>query len=228
MPSSVGRKQRKDRLGPETSKLDPTDIRKVIYTLDAYRAHLFYDMTWIDAKVERGTLGRNFAARWKELRHMMVKMAHLPASLPTVPGLVRLQGYFEAMWQIAGPLVFILLFASLLAPQIPLIASIAPYIMIAGLVMLLIGLLARFLVGREIGRRIEEHFAKNPELHKPQAKQLWEAVQLLIEELRRLVRESGDDPKKHLVGVTFLDYEHIQVSKKPQPWRRYCLVVVTI
>jgi len=222
------RKHPHGSLGPQTGKLDPADIRKVIYTLDAYRSHLFYDMTWIDAKVERGTLGRNFAAKWRELRRMMVKMAHVPASLPGVPGLVRLQGYFEALWQIAGPLVFILLFASLLAPQIPFIASVAPYIMIAGLTMLLVGLLARFLLGREIGRRIEEHFAKKPELHRPQANQLREAVQLLIEELRRFIRETGDDPKKHPVGVSFLDYEHIEASKKPRPWRRYYLVVLTI
>jgi len=225
----LGHSERKRRnTTSRTAELDPTDIRKVIYTLDAYRAHLFYDISWIDAKVEQRTLGRQFAADWKELRRMIIKMAHVPASLPGVPRLVRLQSYFEGLWQIAAPLIFILLFTSLLAPQLPFISSIAPYIMIAGLAALLIGVLARFMIGRQIGRRIDDHFAKNPELHKLKAEQLREAVQLLIEELRRFIRETGDQPKKHLVGVSFLDYEHIEVAKKPRPWRRYYLVTVTV
>jgi len=213
---------------PRTAVLDPTDIRKVIYTLDAYRAHLFYDIGWIDAKVDQRTLGSNFAVNWKELRRIMIKMAHVPASLPGVPRLVRLQSYFEALWQIAAPLIFIVLFASLLAPQLPFISSVAPYIMIAGLGALLVGLLARFILGRQIGRLIDDHFAKNPELHKLKAQELRKAVQLLIEELRRFIRESGDQPKKHLIGVGFLDYEHIKVAKKPRPWRRYYLVTVAV
>jgi len=223
------RDKRSDRnrsTSPRTTELDPADVRKVIYTLDAYRAHLFYDMGWIDAKVEQRTLGRNFAAKWKELRRMMIKMAHVPAQLPGMPRLVRLQGHFEALWQIAGPLVFILLFASLLAPQLPLIGSIAPGIMVAGLAALLIGLLARFWVGRDIGLRIEEHFAKNPELHKSQNQELREAIQLLIEELRKFIRETGDQSKDQLIGVSLLDYDHIEVAKKPRPWRRYYLVTV--
>ncbi len=228
MPGRGERKHSDGSQNPRTKELDPTDIRKVIYTLDAYRSHLFYDIAWIDAKVEKGTLGRDFAVKWKELRSMIFKMAHVPASLPSVPSLVRLQGHFETLWQIAGPLVFILLFASLLIPRLPFVANVAPYIMIAGLSMLLIGVLARYIVGREIGRRIEDHFAKNPELHKSQVHQLREAVQLLIEELRRFVRETGDKPKKHPVGVGLVDYEHVKVSKKPRPWRRYYLVTVTV
>jgi len=223
------RSERKQRdASPRTALLDPTDIRKVIYTLDAYRSHLFYDIGWIDAKVEQKTLGRSFAAKWKELRRTMIRMAHVPASLPSIPRLVRLQSYFEALWQIAAPLIFVVLFTSLLAPQLPFISSVAPYIMIAGLGALLVGLLARFLIGRQIGRQIDDHFAKNPDLHKAKAQELREAVQLLIEELRRFIRETGDQPKKHLVGVGLLDYEHIEVAKKPRPWRRYYLVTVNV
>lgn len=210
-----------------STSIDPTDIRKVIYALDGYRAHLFYDIAWIDEKVERGSLGRAFAANWKVLRRSMIKMARVSSSIPGIPRLARLQSYFEALWQVAVPLVFILLFAGVLAPEVPVIRDLAPYIMVFAFAALFTGLLSRFLIGARIGRGIEAYFVKNPEAHKLRAYELRDAVQLLIEELRQFIRDTGDDPKKHLVGVGFLDYNHIEVKKKPRPWRKYYLVRVT-
>lgn len=92
-----------------SAEMDPTDIRKVIYALDGYRAHLFYDITWIDRKVESGTLGPDFTANWKSLRRKMIKMARVLSSIPGIPRLARLQSYFEALWQVAVPVVFIML-----------------------------------------------------------------------------------------------------------------------
>lgn len=222
------RSNRRSRQDRRSAKVDPTDIRKVIYTLDAYRAHLFYDITWIDQKVEQGSLGRDFAASWKVLRRKMIKMARVSNSIPGVHRLARLQSSFEALWQISVPMVFILLFANLLAPGIPVVRDLAPYFMVFALATLIIGLLARFLIGGRIGRRIKGYFAKNPEAHKLRAYELRDAVQLLIEELRRFIRDTGSDPGKHLVGVGFLDYKHIKVAKKPRPWRKYYLVKVTL
>lgn len=211
-----------------SAEMDPTDIRKVIYALDGYRAHLFYDITWIDRKVESGTLGPDFAANWKSLRRKMIKMARVLSSIPGIPRLARLQSYFEALWQVAVPVVFIMLFAGIIAPELPFVRDLAPYFVAIAFAALLTGLLSRFLIGRRIGGRIETYFVNNPEAHKLRAYELRDAVQVLIEELRRFIHRTGQDPKKHLVGVGFIDYKHIEVKKKPRPWRKYYLVKVSL
>jgi len=230
MPRHDERRDQTNLRSPQdhgSAEIDPADIRKVIYALDGYRAHLFYDIIWIDKKVERGTLGTSFAANWKSLRRKMIKMARVSMSIPGIPRLARLQSFFEALWQVAVPIVFILLFAGLLAPELPVIRDLAPYAVIVAFAALLTGLMSRFLIGHRIGRGIETYFVKNPEAHKLRAYELRDAVQLLIEELRRFIRRTGGDPEKHLVGVGFTDYGHIEVKKKPRPWRKYYLVKVT-
>ncbi len=211
----------------QDTKIDPTEIRKVIYSLDAYRAHIFYDITWIDEKVKNGNLGRAFAGGWKKLRARMFKMARVTISIPGNRRLAKFQSYFEALWQIVIPLVFLTILVNFIVPGLPIVASISPFLVIVAFIALFAGLGAKFLLGGLISRRIDSYFADNPEAQKLRAIELRNAVQILIEELRKFIRDTGEDPEDHLVGVGFIDYTGIEISKKPRPWRQYYLVTLT-
>jgi len=208
-------------------KIDPTEIGKVAYTIDAYRSHVFYDFSWIDKKVEAGNLGRKFADEWKSVQLKMYKMARITVKIPGARRLSKIQSFIEAMWQILVPIAFILLFVSLFAPGIDILRLIGPYMIFLALGSLLAGLLSRALIGARIAHKIDAYFRDNPEAQKLRSSDLRETVQMLIEELRQFLLQTGEEPSKHLVGLGFVDYDHIEVVKKPRPWRRYYLVKVT-
>jgi len=156
-------------------------------------------------------------------------MASVTLSIPGLTRLAKIQLIFDALWQISIPLVFILFFTSIFAQKMfSVIKNIAIYLVILAFSSLIAGLLARFLIGREIGKRIDRYFAKNPEAQKLSREKLREVVQMLINELRQFLYETKEDPCKHLVGVNFLDYKNIKVVKKPAPWRKYYLVEVVV
>jgi hypothetical protein len=52
----------------QKESISPDAVRKAIYLIDSYRAHLFYDISWINKKVQEGKLGNRFKLRWKKLR----------------------------------------------------------------------------------------------------------------------------------------------------------------
>ena len=208
-------------------QIDPTEIRKVIYSLDAYRSHIFYDITWIDEKAKNGNLGRTFAGGWKKLRARMFKMARVTVAIPGNRRLAKVQSYFEALWQIVIPLVFLAILVNFMAPGLPFIASISPYLAIVAFIALFASLGAKYFLGGLISRRINRYFADNPEAQVLRAIELRNAVQILIEELRKFLQDSDEDPEDHLVGVGFTDYSGIEINKKPRPWRQYYLVTVT-
>jgi len=209
------------------TEIDPTEIRKVIYSLDAYRSHIFYDITWIDEKVKNGNLGRTFAGGWKKLRARMFKMARVTLSVPGNRRIAKIQQYFEALWQIVIPLVFLFILINFMAPGIPIVAIISPYLVIVAFAALFASLGAKYFLGGLISRRINQYFVDNPEAQVLRAAELKNAIQVLIEELRKFLRDSDEDPKDHLVGVGFTDYKGIEINKKPRPWRQYYLVTVT-
>lgn len=211
----------------QDTKIDPTEIRKVIYSLDAYRSHIFYDITWIDEKAKNGNLGRTFAGGWKKLRARMFKMARVTLSVPGNRRLAKIQSYFEALWQIVIPLVFLTILINFMAPGIPIVASISPYLVIVAFIALFASLGGKYLLGGLISKGINKYFADNPEAQVLRAAELKNAVQILIEELRKFIQNEDEDPKDHLVGVGFTDYTGIEISKKPRPWRQYYLVTVT-
>mgnify|MGYP005831235387 CR=1 FL=1 len=208
--------------------IDPDDIRKAIYLIDAYRTH-FYDISWIDKKVDEGTLGNHFRPLWKNLRKRMVKMASVSSHIIGVKKLAKIQSYFEALWQIFVPLVIITFFVNIFAPEtFSFIKGIALYITVLAFSSMLIGLIGRFMIGGKIGKKIDEHFQQNPEAQKIASQEIKAAVQLLIDELRRYLRETGEKPKKHLIGISFLDYNGIKMVKKPKPWRKYYLAQLNL
>lgn len=209
------------------TEIDPTEIRKVIYSLDAYRSHIFYDITWIDEKVKNGNLGRTFAGGWKKLRARMFKMARVTLSVPGNRRIAKFQQYSEAMWQIVIPLVFLFILINFMAPGIPIVAIISPYLVLVAFAALFASLGAKYFLGGLISRRINQYFVDNPEAQVLRAAELKNAIQVLIEELRKFLRDSDEDPKDHLVGVGFTDYKGIEINKKPRPWRQYYLVTVT-
>jgi len=84
------------------------------------------------------------------------------------------------------------------------------------------------MIGGKIGKKIDEHFQQNPEAQKIASQEIKAAVQLLIDELRRYLRETGEKPKKHLIGISFLDYSGIKMVKKPKPWRKYYLAQLNL
>jgi hypothetical protein len=215
----------KDR---RVSNLDPDNIRKVIYAIDAYRNHVFYDISWIDKMVDNKTLGREFADMWKPLRRKMVKMASVTGRIPGLIRLARIQSYTEALWQFSVPILFIMLFVGLIAPGIPLIGVIAPYVMIFAFASVIIGILSRSLVGGRISQRINQYFENHPDVDDRRDPELHKAVQHLIGKLRQYVKQNEEDPEDHLVGIESLDYRNIKVVKEPRPWRKYSLVKVVI
>ncbi|MEM2704205.1 MAG: hypothetical protein QXR45_13720 [Candidatus Bathyarchaeia archaeon] len=208
---------------------DSDDIRKAIYLIDSYRANLFYDITWIDKKVAAGKLGNRFRKVWKNLRKTMIKMASVTNEQPDIRNLVKIQNYLEILWQICVPVVIIIMFLSILTPKIvPFAKGLTVYLVGGAFSSIILGLIGRFIIGGKIGRKIDEYFAKNPEAHKFKKREVREAVQLLIEDLRVLLRTSNKDPRKHLIGLNFLDYDNIRVVKKPKPWRKYYLAEIIL
>ncbi|UCH04065.1 MAG: hypothetical protein JSW05_10845 [Candidatus Thorarchaeota archaeon] len=224
--SKQSRRKSRDR-GVDTGEPDPDDIRKAIYHIEAYRSHVFYNLSFVDDMVERGSLGRTFGKDWKKLRRRLIKMARATASNPANLRLARYQSLTEAFWQIAVPIVFVLMIAALIAPGLPFISTIAPYIMVVAFSAMIVGLLGRFILGARIARNIEAYFTENPEAQELRVEDLRTTVQGLINELRRILYSSSEDPEDHLVGIALLDYEYIEVVKKPRPWRQYYLVKVT-
>ncbi len=225
----TNRDKRKGRGGRvEAGEPDPDDIRKAIYHIEAYRSHVFYNLSFVDDMVERGSLGPTFGNDWKKLRRKLIKMARATASNPANLRLARYQSLTEAFWQIAVPLVFVLMIAALIAPGLPFISTVAPYIMVVAFGAMIIGLLGRSILGARIARNIEAYFTENPEAQELRIEDLRTTIQGLINELRKILYSSREDPEDHLVGIGLLDYEHIEVVKKPRPWRQYYLVKVTI
>lgn len=224
------RKRRaRDGMAPEPGigEPDPDDIRKAIYHIDAYRSHIFYNLSFVDKMVERGTLGKRFGENWKKLRRRLIKMARAPTSNPRMLRLARYQSYTEAFWQIAVPVVFILLIIGLIAPGNPIVGAFAPYVMVIAFSAMIIGLLGRSLLGARIARNIEEYFEENPEAQELRGEELRAVIQSMINELRRILHQSQEDPKDHLIGLGVLDYDYIEIVKEPRPWRKYYLVQIT-
>ncbi|MFX0053610.1 MAG: hypothetical protein ACFFAX_06985 [Promethearchaeota archaeon] len=211
----------------QPGEVDTDDLRKAIYHIDAYRSHIFYNLSFVEKMVEQGTLGRIFGENWKKLSRRLIRMARGPTSNPHTLRLARYQSYTEAFWQIAIPIVFILLIVGLIAPDIPFISTIAPYVMIVAFSAMIIGLLGRSLIGARIAKSIDEYFKNNPEAQQLRVEELKSVVQLLINELRRALHQLKEEPDEHLVGIGLLDYNHIEVVKEPRPWRKYYLVKVT-
>lgn len=208
--------------------INPDDVRKTLYLIDCYRVHLFYDINWIDRKVEEGTLGREFASSWKNLRKRMIKMASVTSHIPGVRRLVKIQSTFESLWQIALPLIIVITFANIFAPQtFSIIKIVTPFLAILAFSSILLSLFARSFLGGRIGKKIEQHFKNNPEAQEIAGQEIKQSVQMLIEELRKFLKETNQEPKKHLIGINFFDYDHIKIVKKPKPWRRYYLAEVT-
>jgi hypothetical protein len=157
------RRERKKERGPRPGEIDPDDVRKAIYHIDAYRSHIFYNLSFLEKMVENGTLGRTFGQKWKKLSRRLIKMARGPTSNPDTVRLAKYQSYTEAFWQIAIPIVFIILIVGLIAPNLPVISTIAPYVMIIAFSAMIIGLLGRNLLGARIAKHIEDYFQNNPE-----------------------------------------------------------------
>jgi len=210
------------------SNLDPDNIRKVIYAIDAYRNHVFYDISWIDKMVESKTLGREFADMWKPLRRKMLKMAGVTGRIPGLIRLARIQSYTEALWQFSVPILFIMLFIGIIAPGLPLVGVIAPYVMVFAFATVIIGILSRSLVGGRIAQRIDQYFENHPDVDDRRDPELHKAVQHLIGKLRQYIKQNEEDPEDHLVGIESLDYRNIKVVKEPRPWRKYSLVKVVV
>jgi hypothetical protein len=229
-PDDSAKKQRdseKQRIERRVGAIDPAEIGKVAYTLDAYRSHIFYDVGWVDKKAEEGALGRAFAQDWKALETRLLKMARVTTKIPGTRRLAKAQSFFEAAWQILVPVAFLLMFAGIIAPGLTIIVQLAPYLIPLALGALIVGLLSRFFLGGMIARKIDAYFRENPEAQRLRAFELRETVQILIEEVRRYNEITGDDPKKNQIGLGLLDYEHIEVTKNPRPWRKYYIVKVT-
>ncbi|MHA2142944.1 MAG: hypothetical protein ACXADD_15780 [Candidatus Thorarchaeota archaeon] len=224
--SGGSRRERKKEKGSRPGEIDTDDVRKAIYHIDAYRSHIFYNLSFLEKMVESGTLGRNFSQKWKKLSRRLIKMARGPTSNPSTVRLARYQSYTEAFWQIAIPIVFILLIVGLIAPNLPVISTIAPYVMIIAFSAMIIGLLGRNLLGARIAKHIEEYFQTNPEAQLLRVEELQSVVQGLINELRRALHQMKEEPEEHLIGIGLLDYDFIEVVKEPRPWRKYYLVKI--
>ena len=208
--------------------IKPSDIAKVIYNVDAYRSHVFYDVSWVVPLVKRRTLGREFSNNWKDIHRNLIKMARVTSSIPGLIRLARIQSYFEILWQVSVPIMFIFMFVSIIAPGIPIIGLISPYVMIIAFTSLFTGLFSRFLIGNRIGKRIHAFYDENPEAHKLREIEVRKTVQLLIDELRRYLLITGEDPEDHEVALGMIDYQNIEITKNPKPWRKYYIAKIFI
>ena len=231
--SNLSRRSRRERAesrrrssGEKAAEADPDDIRKAIYHIDAYRSHIYYNLSFIDDMVEKGTLGEDFGERWKRLKRNLIKMARAATSHPESVRLARFQSYTEGLWQVAVPIVFVVLIVGLIAPQTPVIGFLAPYIMILAFSSMIIGLLGRYLLGARIAKNIDKYFIDNPDAQKIRSVELKSVIQNLINLLRRILYLEDEDPEDNLVGVGIVDYDHIEIVKTPRPWRQYYLVQV--
>jgi hypothetical protein len=210
----------------KVKETDPDDIRKAIYHIDAYRSHIYYNLSFVDKMVDNGTLGDEFEQNWKKLKRKLIKMAKAATSHPANLRLAKYQSYTEGTYQIAVPIVFVVLIIGLVAPQTPVIGAIAPYIMIIAFSAMIIGLLGRYILGARIGKNIDKYFIDNPDAQVFRSDELKSVIQGLINLLRQIIFFEDEDPKDHLVGIGILDYDHIEIVKSPRPWRQYYLVQV--
>jgi len=231
--NSVSRRSKRERAarrrqsGEESTKeTDPDDIRKAIYHIDAYRSHIYYNLSFVDDMVKKGTLGDSFGENWKKLKYKLIKMARAATSHPDSIRLARYQSYTEGVWQVAVPIVFIVLIVGLFAPRTPIIGFIAPYIMIIAFSAMIIGLLGRYLLGAKIAKSIDKYFIDNPDAQQLRSDELKIVIQNLINLLRQILYLEDEDPKDHLVGLGIVDYDHIEIVKTPKPWRQYYLVQI--
>ncbi|OLS19907.1 MAG: hypothetical protein ThorAB25_28890, partial [Candidatus Thorarchaeota archaeon AB_25] len=155
--STVSRKNRRNGAASrresgvsKTKETDPDDIRKAIYHIDAYRSHIYYNLSFVDDMVEKGTLGSEFEQNWKKLKRKLIKMAKGATSNPDTIRLAKYQSYTEGIYQVAVPIVFVVLIIGLVAPRTPIIGAIAPYTMLTAFSAMIIGLLGRYILGDRI------------------------------------------------------------------------------
>jgi len=150
-------------------------------------------------------------------------MAKSATSHPESIRLARYQSYTEGLYQVAVPIVFVVLIIGLVAPQTPIIGALAPYIMILAFSSMIIGLLGRYILGAKIGKNIDKYFIDNPDAQVLRSDELKSVIQNLLNLLRQILFYDDEDPEDHLVGLGLVDYEHIEIVKKPRPWRQYYL-----
>jgi hypothetical protein len=159
----------------------------------------------------------------------MIKMASISNEIAGVRELAKIQNYLEASWQIIVPIIVVTLFLSILAPQrFTLIKGITVYLSVIAFSSVILGLVGRFIIGGKIGRKIEEHFLRNPGAHEFKIYEVRDAVQLLIDELRKFLMISKQNPKKYRIGLNFMDYKYVKMVKKPKPWRKYYIAEIVL
>ncbi|MEM2915387.1 MAG: hypothetical protein QXH91_08340, partial [Candidatus Bathyarchaeia archaeon] len=99
------------------------------------------------------------------------------------------------------------------------------FIYISAFLFLIISIVSRFLINREIGLKIEKYHAENPEKLGAQIQRLKEITQDLLNTLCRSIQLSGGKPDDYVMKLYNVDYKGIKILQEPSRWRKYYVAV---
>ncbi|MHA1410097.1 MAG: hypothetical protein ACTSQY_07305 [Candidatus Odinarchaeia archaeon] len=217
-------------------------ILTIIFLIDGYRINRAVDFRKIDESIKKGTLGRPFAERWKNIRKVLWRIGTFPKNIPNVQKMTTVRVYS----QIIG--VALLLVASILM-IVQALLSLPEYLIFIGvgiyvLATALIGL--AILMRRKVAIKIAEYYYEDHERWKKEQAYLKGVTQQLIDALARQIKrlkvtgrekklaklDEAKTPKeyqkileKYKIKLYNIDYTGIKVLSKPNFIRKHYVVL---
>jgi hypothetical protein len=205
-------------------RIDLQTLRDFIVALDGYRVHSYTDIESMDKAVSEGKLGNKIAEDWEENRKILIKMASSTAAIPGVLRFLKVRDAISLVSMILMSTVFVLLILQVLLRQ-SIAGVYIDFIYISAFLFLIISIVSRFLINREVSLKIEKYHAENPEKLRAQIQRLKEITQDLLNTLCRNIKLSGKKPDDYVMKLYNIDYQGIRVLQGPGRWRKYYVVV---
>ncbi|RDE16825.1 MAG: hypothetical protein C4K47_00770 [Candidatus Thorarchaeota archaeon] len=212
----------------DSFEFDPTGLdikwcKNLISTLDGYRIHRCYDLTYIEKAVGRGDVTKTFIKQWGTIRSVLHKFAALG---PDVPGVQ------QSMMRRQSVQLLSLILLTIALPLIVIVWILRveylswftnPFTTVT-LVLFMITFITSAFYNRKIAWLIYHYVEDNAAMFGYERKHIKKWVQTLIYFSSRLLRKDNLKPEKNLVKFWNDDYDGIVVMKGPSKFRKHYVV----
>lgn len=211
------------------SQKDLRILMELIEILDSYRVHRYVDIRPVNGAIKEGKLKKEIASKWEKVQPTLIKMASATASIPSVTKLVKIRDLINFLSLVFLTSAFALIAMRLLFRSVPNpgFEFWEGLIFPSALASMLIALIARVIINRKIGFKIENFYAekKSRELDSDDA-QLKECIQNFINILSTQAKKIRFEPERCIMQLYKTDYRKIRVLEEPSRFRKYYTVTI--
>jgi len=212
---------------------DLKTAKKILMLIDGYRKLNIEDFAWADKEVKQGKMGTIFSKEWREIREVLLKFAREAGSQRNLLNLAALQQILIQVGLVMSAITTLLATLSVVAfvfhfQWMKLIPEILSYAFIPLLIGIAVMLVGPPLISRRISSELERFFARKRDFVVKADLALKNVAQRIIYSISRAV-ENGDLKVKRRkdceLGLFNIDYDGIQIIKKPSLFRKYYIVL---